>query len=79
MIFQNVGRCPQLALVYFLSLQSTNGQSFVFPYKSKLRNTLLHSRSLDRFLVKVAQKEKDSIEPRDSRDSVSDIENRPTQ
>ena len=44
-VFQNVGRCPQLALVYFLSLQSTYGQSFSFPYKSKLRNALLHSRS----------------------------------
>ena len=30
--------------------------------------------SLDRFLVKVAQKEKDSIEPTDSSDSVSDSE-----
>ena len=45
MIFQNVGRCPQLALVYFLSLQSTYGQSFAFPFKSKLGNALLHSRS----------------------------------
>ena len=44
-IFQNVGRCPQLALEYFLSLQSTYGQSFAFPYKAKLRNALLHSRS----------------------------------
>ena len=44
-IFQNIGRCPQLALVYFLSLQSTYGQSFAFPDKSKLRNALLHSRS----------------------------------
>ena len=44
-IFQNIGRCPQLALVYFLSLQSTHGQSFAFPDKSKLRNALLHSRS----------------------------------
>ena len=54
MIFPNVGRCPQQALVYFLSLQGTYGQSFAFPYKSKLRDALLHSRSLDRFLVKVA-------------------------
>ena len=36
-IFQN----PQLALAYLLSLQRT----FAFPYKSKLRNALLHSRS----------------------------------
>ena len=45
MIFQNVGRCPQLILVYFLSLQSAYGQSFAFPSKSELRNALLHSRS----------------------------------
>ena len=37
--------CPQLALVYFLSLQSTYGRSFAFQYKSGLRNALLHSRS----------------------------------
>ena len=78
-IFQNVERCPQLALVYFLSLQSTYGQAFAFPYKSELSNALLHSRPLDRFLVKVAQKEKDSIESIDSNDSVSDSESRPTQ
>ena len=35
--------------------------------------------SLDRFLVKVVQKEKDSIEPIDSRNSVSDSESHPTQ
>ena len=35
--------------------------------------------SLDRFLVKTARKEKDSIEPIDSRDSISDSESRPTQ
>lgn len=35
--------------------------------------------SLDRFPVKVAQKEKDSIEPIDSSDSISDSESRPTQ
>ena len=29
-IFQNVGRSTQLAVVYFLSLQSTYGQSFAF-------------------------------------------------
>ncbi|XP_019512623.1 PREDICTED: tigger transposable element-derived protein 1-like [Hipposideros armiger] len=34
--------------------------------------------SLDRILVKVARKEKDSIEPIDSKDSVSDSESRPT-
>ena len=51
----------------------------LFPYKSKLRNALLHSRSLDRFLVKVARKEKDSIEPIDSSDSVSDSESCLTQ
>ena len=28
----------------FLSLQSTYGQSFAFPYKKKLENALLHSR-----------------------------------
>ena len=44
-IFQNVGRCPQLALVYFLAVQCTYGQFFAFPLKSKLRNALLHSRS----------------------------------
>ena len=44
-IFQHVGRCPQLALVSFLSLQSTCGQSFAFPSKSELRNALLHSSS----------------------------------
>ena len=31
--------------VFFLSLQSTYGQSFAFPHKSELRNVLLHSRS----------------------------------
>ena len=61
-----------MALVYFLSLQSTYGQSFAFPHKSKLRNALLHSRSLGRFIVKVAGKEKDSIEPIDSSDSIRD-------
>ena len=40
LIFQNVERCPQLTLVYFLSLQSTYGQSSAFPSKSKLRNAL---------------------------------------
>ena len=35
--------------------------------------------SLDRFLVKVARKEKDSIEPIDSSDVISDSESRPTQ
>ena len=35
--------------------------------------------SLDRFLVKVAWKEKDSIEPIDSSDSISDSESHPTQ
>ena len=35
--------------------------------------------SLDSFLVKVARNEKDSIEPIDSSDSVSDSESRPTQ
>ena len=35
--------------------------------------------SLDRLLVKVAQKEKDSIEPIDSSDSVSDSESRPAE
>ena len=79
MIFQNIGRCPQLALVYFLSLQSTYGQFVAFPYKSKLKNALLPSRPLDRFLVKVARKEKDSIEPIESSDSVGDSESRPTQ
>ena len=44
-MFHNVGRCPQLALVYFSSLQSTYGQSFAFSYKSEPRNVLLHSRS----------------------------------
>ena len=34
--------------------------------------------SLDRFLVKVARKEKDSIEPIDRSDSVSDSESHPT-
>ena len=43
--FLHVGRCPQLALVCFLPLQSTSGQSLAFPNKSKLRNALLHSRS----------------------------------
>ena len=33
--------------------------------------------SLDRFLIKVAGKEKDSIEPTDSSDSVRDSEIRP--
>ena len=75
--FQNVGRCPQLALVYFLSLQNLCRQSFAFPYKSNLRNALLHSRSLDRLLVKVAQKEKHSIEPTDSSDSIGDSESHP--
>ena len=52
-------------------------------------NTMSHFReilkrrqkqvSLDRFLVKVAWKEKDSIEPIDGNDSVSDSESRPTQ
>ena len=65
--------------MYFLPFQSKYGQSFAFPYKSKLRNALFHSRSLDRFLVKVAQKEKDSIEPIDSSDSVSDSESCPIQ
>ena len=77
--FQNIGKCPQLAQLCLLSLQSTYGQSFAFPYKSKVRNTLLHSRSLDRFLVKVARKEKASMEPTDSSDSVSGSESRPTQ
>ena len=35
--------------------------------------------SLDRFLVKVERKEKDSIEPIDGSDSVSDGESRSTQ
>ena len=35
--------------------------------------------SLDTFLVKVARKKKDSVEPIDSSNSVSDSENRPTQ
>ena len=35
--------------------------------------------SLDRFLAKVARKEKDSIVPIDSSDSISDSESRPTQ
>ena len=35
--------------------------------------------SLDRFLVKTAGKEKDSTEPIDSSDSVSDSESHPTQ
>ena len=35
--------------------------------------------SLDRFLVQGAQKEKDSIEPIDSSDSISDSERCPTQ
>ena len=30
--------------VFFLLLQSTYGQSFAFPYKSNVRNALLHSR-----------------------------------
>ena len=34
---------------------------------------------LDRFLIKVAGKEKDSIEPIDTSDSVSDSESHPTQ
>ena len=107
-ILKNVGRCPQLALVYFLSLQSTYGQSFAFSYKRKLRNALLHSRSgclqiemlssaalLPVTLNTVDDKsilictvvsiyngphaEKDSVEPRDSSDSISDGESRPTQ
>ena len=35
--------------------------------------------SLDRLLVKVGQKEKDSIEPTDSSDFISDSESHPTQ
>ena len=35
--------------------------------------------SLDRFLVKFIQKERDSIEPVDSSDSISDSERCPTQ
>jgi hypothetical protein len=35
--------------------------------------------SLDRFLVNVVQKEKDSVEPTDSSDSISNSESRPTQ
>ena len=31
--------------VFFLSLPSTYGQSFAFPFKSKFRNALLHSKS----------------------------------
>ena len=34
--------------------------------------------SLDRFLITVSWKEKDSIEPTDSSDSISDSESRPT-
>ena len=78
-IFQNIERCPQLALMYFLSLESTYGRSFAFPCKSRLRNALLHSRSLDKFLVKISQKRKDPIEPIDSSDSVSDSESRLSQ
>ena len=44
-IFQNLGRCPQQALVHFLSLQSTYGQSFAFPDNRKFGNALLYSRS----------------------------------
>ena len=33
--------------------------------------------SLDRFLVKVARKEKDSIDPTDSSDYISDSESHP--
>ena len=62
-----------------MSFLRNYGQSFTFPFKSKLRNVLLHSRSSDRFLVKVAWKEKGPIEPTDSSDSVSDSESRPTQ
>ena len=62
----------------FLLLQSTYGQSFTFPCKSRLRNALLHSRSWDRFFVKGTQKEKDSVEPTDSSDSVSISESHPT-
>ena len=43
--FQNIGRYPQLILVYFLSLRSTYRQSFAFPSKSELKNALLRSRS----------------------------------
>ena len=112
MIFQNGGRCPQLTLVYFLSLHNTHGQSSASPYKSKLRNALLHSRSgclqietlssaalLPVTLSTVYDKsllictvvnipvsiyngphaEKDSIEPIDGNDSLSDSENHTSQ
>ena len=112
MLFQNVGRCPQLALVCFLSFQSTDGQSFTFPDKSELRNALLHSRSgclhietlssvaflpvtlntvYDKSLLipyrshirasvyKDPHAERDSTEPTDSRDCISDSENCPPQ
>ena len=47
---------------------------------SRFREILKKAKvSLDRFFVKVAQKEKDSTEPRASSDSVSDSESRPTQ
>ena len=44
-IFQNVGRCPQLALVYFLVTSKHLWTVLCFPYNSKPRNALLHSRS----------------------------------
>ena len=45
----------------------------------EIRNRRQKQVSLHRFLVKVAQKEKDSIEPIDSSDSVSESESRFTQ
>ena len=77
--FSEHWKVPTTGTGVFLSLQSTYGQAFAFPYKSELRKALLHSRSLDRFLVKVALKEKDSIEPIDSSDSISYSERHPTQ
>ena len=48
------------------------------PYFREILKRRLKQVSLDRFLVKVAGKEKDSIEPIDTI-SVSDSENHPTQ
>ena len=61
--------------VWAMNLFNDNAMSHFHEIVKRRQKQVL----LDRFLVKVAQKEKDSIEPRDSSDSVSDSESRPTQ
>ena len=65
----------KVVAVQVMNLFNDNAMSHFCKILKRRQNQV----SLDRFLVKVAQKEKDATETIDSSDSVSDSEGCPTQ